>query len=243
MAAQIRRLPSRYSITMTIVLALVAMFAVRTSFSALAADGEGGVPADKAVAAGSKRIVVGPQGAATLLTATFKTSKPSDLLMQVALECSLFTKLLTNNTDSSATAGAKVRAWLEIDGDIVPIVSSSTPPQDGSTPPSGGETDKVTFCDREYSRTVTDAENPLDGVDSEEDYIRTKSSHAFNWVRLNAGSGVHTVALKADITTTTDGANATAEAEVGNRTLIIEPTKMANNADVSENGTSDSGNN
>lgn len=208
---------------------------------ALAAEGGGGTPANKAVAAGSTMEVISPQETVTLLSATLKTSKPTDLLMSVSLECSLFTRLLTDNDNPSSTSQASVVAWLEVDGAIVPIESASAPPQDGSTPPAGSEEDKVTFCDREYHRTVTDQENPADGIDREDDYIRTKSSHAFNWVKLNAGSGLHTVVLKAEILADSTAAESFAEAVVGNRTLIIEPTKMANNAVISESGTSNSG--
>lgn len=207
---------------------------------AIAAENGGGTPANKAVAAGSTRVEMTPGTEVPLLSASFRTSKPSDLLMQVSLECSLFTALTTDNTTDSSMARSFVRAWLEIDEKIVPITSSSEPPQDGATPAEGGEGDKVTFCDREYSRTVTDAEDPLDGIDTEEDYLRTKSSHSFTWVQQNAGSGIHDVVLKAEIFTDTAG-TATAEAIVGNRTLVIEPTKMANNAEIAENGTSTSG--
>ena len=93
---------------------------------------------------------------------------------------------------------------------------------------------------REYSRTVEDQENPLDGIDQEDDYIRTKSAHSFSWVRLNAGSGMHTLVIKADLEASGTGAS-TAEAVIGNRTLVIEPTKMANNAVIAEDGTSTSG--
>jgi hypothetical protein len=99
------------------------------------------------------------------------------------------------------------------------------------------------FCDRTYHRTVTDQESPADGIDQESDYIRTKAANAFNWLRFNAGSGVHEVVVKADLETSdpscaanelapnAPGPNATcAQAYVGNRTLIVEPTKTANNA-------------
>jgi hypothetical protein len=210
------------------VAALPASYAVAQS---------GGTPADKVAAAGSKRVVVAAGQTETIMSATFKSSKPSDLLIQTALECSIFTQLLTNNTDNSATAGARVRVWVELDGKIVPVQSISAPPQDPAAQPAGNDSDKATFCDREYSRTVTDDETLLDGIDAEDDYIRTKSTHGFNWIRMNAGSGPHKVEVKATLTTATDG-QATAEAEIGNRTLIVEPTKMANDAVISEAGTS-----
>ena len=198
-----------------------------------------GTPANKVTAAASKRVVFGPGTNQTLMTARFKTSKPTDLMIQTALECSIFTRLVTDNSNNSSMAGSNVRVWIELDGKVVPLQQISAPPQNGTTPPQGDDSDKVTFCDREYQRTVTDEETnvPLDGTDREEDYIRTKTAHAFNWVRMNAGSGMHTIAVKADLSESVNG-DATAEAEVGNRTLIVEPTKMANDAVIAENGSS-----
>jgi len=197
--------------------------------------GSGGTPADKVVAAASKRVVFGPNTNQTLMTATMKTSKPTDLMFHVALECTILTALTTNNENNSATAGAGVRVWLEVDGDIVSLTSASAPPQDPT--PAGNDSDKVTFCDRTYQRTVTDDEDPLDGIDTEDDYIDTKSAHGFSWVKMNLGSGIHTIAVKADLREATVG-EADAQAEVGNRTLIVEPTKMANDAVIAEDGTS-----
>lgn len=219
-----------------IFLALLATALVFT-LGVNAAQAGSGTPANKVVAAASKREVIAPGTAETLMTATMKTSKPADVMIQTALECTILTGLVTNNDDNSATARSSVRVWVEVDGKIVSLTQNSVPPQNGTTPPEGNDTDKVTFCDREYSRTVTDAENPLDGIDTEDDYIRTKSAHGFNWVQMNLGSGLHTIAVKADLDLATDG-NATAEAIIGNRTLIVEPTKMANDAVIAENGTS-----
>jgi len=216
------------------VVALAAVAAPAAFFGAQAVAGSG-TPANKVVAAASKRVVVAAGQTETIMSATLRTSKPTDLMMHTALECSIFTQLLTNNTDNSATAGARARVWLEIDGKIVSLLQNSQPPQNGTIPASGNDTDKVTFCDREYSRTVTDDENPLDGIDSEDDYISTKSAHGFNWVQMNLGSGIHTIKVQAELTTNTEG-QATAELEIGNRTLVVEPTKMANDAVIAEAG-------
>lgn len=183
------------------------------------------MPADKVVAAGSTLEVVGPNAEVTILTATMRTSSPTDLILSVTMECSIFTRLLTGPSGdggaSSATAAGTVRAWVEVDGQIVPVMSAG----------SGSEADKVTFCNRVYSRTVTDAEDPLDGQDIEEDFIDTKAANAFNWLRLNVGSGIHTITVKATLLQQTAG-DATAEAAIGNRTLVVEPAKLANDADV-----------
>lgn len=219
--------------------ALVALAAVAApaAFYGGQAIAGAGTPADKVVAAASKRVVVAAGQTETIMTATMRTSKPTDIMIHNTLECSIFTRLVTNNTDTSSTAGARARVWIEVDGKIVSLLQNSQPPQNGTTPASGNDTDKITYCDREYSRTVANDEqlDLLNEVDEQDDYIRTKSAHGFNWVQMNLGSGIHTIAVKAELTTETDG-NAEAELEIGNRTLVIEPTKMANDAVISENG-------
>jgi hypothetical protein len=222
-------------------LALLGTVAVAVPTTLAATGGGGGVPANKAVAAGSRLQVIGANQTATLLTATFRTSKTEDLLLTASLECSILTALTTNNDNPTAMARSGVRAWLTLDGKVIPITDTSAPPQDPSASTAGDSAkDGVNFCDREYARTVTDQEDPADGIDQTSDYIRTKSAHAFSWVRLNAGSGIHTVALVAQFNNSqTDTGQA--EAIVGNRTLVIEPTKLANNAVISDNGTSGSG--
>ncbi len=200
-------------------------------------------PADKVVASASYRTVVAPQDEHTILDATLRTSKPTDLMFHVTLECSILTRLATGSSpiptsSDDASAHGEARIWIEIgpeeDPRIVPIVSSSEPPQDGSDPNSGSKFgDSVTFCNRVYSRHVNDGEGPDDGIDREDDYIRTKMANAFNWILLNAGAGVHQVRVKATLTTNTTG-EAHAEAIIGNRTLLVVPAKLANDATVSE---------
>ncbi len=186
-------------------------------------------PANKVVGSGSKVEVVGPQEEAVILTATAKTSKPTDMIFTVSLECTIWTDLTTNNDNPVSNAHSTVLVWIEVDDVIVPINSVSEPPQN---PPAGGDdTDKVTFCDREYQREVTDQEDPEDGMDQEADYIRTKSSHSFTWIRQNMGSDTHTIEVLATLITTTAG-EASAIAIIGNRVLVAEPTKMANDATI-----------
>ena len=186
-------------------------------------------PADKVVASGSKAEVLSPGEEVPILTGTLRSTNTTDLILGVSLECSIFTALTTGPSDSggtdSAFAQGHILVWVEIDGQIVPINSL-----DGASAP-GDDSDKVTFCDRTYQRTVTDAEDPLDGQDIEEDYIRTKNANAFNWLRLNVGNGIHSIVVKATLKHDTKG-EASAEAVIGNRTLVVEPTRLANDATV-----------
>ncbi|HEX2057627.1 MAG TPA: hypothetical protein VHI71_04580, partial [Actinomycetota bacterium] len=120
-------------------------------------------PADKPFAAASKVVRFSPGTNVTLLTATVKNSKPTDMILQLSMECSIITDNVILGSDqpgaseSSLTEGT-VRAWIEVDGQVVPIISQSSPPQ--PPPPPGNETDKVTFCNRVFNRTVQDAEDP-----------------------------------------------------------------------------------
>jgi hypothetical protein len=45
------------------------------------------------------------------------------------------------------------------------------------------------------------------------------------------GSGTHTIVVKATLTEATNG-DATAEAVIGNRSLIVEPETLANDATI-----------
>jgi hypothetical protein len=251
---------------------------------------DGPTPANKVVAGASETEVFSPKdGPVVLASGTMRTSKPTDLLIQTSLECSILTKLTTGpSADAGATdtakADATIRGWVVIDDDanieapadetgaaerVVSIESESNPPQDpeesgsGSILPLAKEgnptlDDSATYCNRTYERTVTDGENALDGIDEETDYINTKTANAFNWVLLNAGSGIHYVRWMGEIdggsaaTCSKDSTepappvqdedgedtanNACTSAYVGNRTIIIEPTKMANDAVVGPSG-------
>jgi len=188
-------------------------------------------PADKPFAAASKTLRSGPTPRIELLSATVRNAKPTDLVLAVSLECGLITDTIllgstTPGAQDSTRATGTVRAWIEVDGTIVPIVS------DGSGAP-GDDTDKVTFCNRVFERTVQDTEDPEDGYDGSRDYIATKSSNSFNWVRLNMGSGVHTITLVGEVIASATGASA-ADAYIGNRSLIGLPGKFANDAVITE---------
>lgn len=196
------------------------------------------LPADKPFAAASKVVRFSPGTRVPLLSATVRNSKPTDVVLQVAMECSIITDNVILGSDQpgaqeSALTEGTVRAWIEIDGQIVPIISSSTQSQ---TPPQpGDDTDKVTFCNRVFNRTVHDTEDPEDGYDQSRDYIETKSANSFNWVRLNMGAGTHKITLYGDLShfATTGSA---ASAYVGNRSMIGLPGKFANDATINESG-------
>ncbi|MGH7856760.1 MAG: hypothetical protein ACREQY_05465 [Candidatus Binatia bacterium] len=168
-------------------------------------------PANKTAVSASSVEVAGPTEEVEILQATVRTSSPADLWLAVTLECSLVTDVTTmGNDDQMAQAGIDV--WIEIDGNRV-FVSTDDP--------EGGE---VTFCNRMYRRQT-------EMFDDEDATIRTffstKSAHGFNWTSFNVGSGVHDIRVKAALDEEASQ-NATAEAVIGNRTLVVEPIKAAN---------------
>jgi len=213
---------------------VVALFvAAATALTGMAKVKATSYPANKVVASGSKIVKFSPGSAVTLMSATMRTSSPTDAILAVTMECSIITDTIItggpNVSSESTTAKGAVRVWVEVDGQIVPVNSASAPPQ--NAPAAGNDTDKTTFCSRVFNRTVKDMENPADGIDYSEDYIETKDANSFNWLRLNMGSGIHTITVKADLThEATDPS--TASAMVGNRTLVVIPAKMANDATI-----------
>jgi hypothetical protein len=222
--------PLTRRLTVALVVLVVAGLVAATSMTKVRATS---YPADKVVASGSKLAKFSPGAAVDLMSATMRTSKPTDVILAVTLECSIITDTIItggpNVSSESTTAKGQVRVWVEVDGQIVPVNSASAPPQ--NAPAAGDDSDKTTFCSRVFNRTVKDMENPADGIDYSEDYIETKDANSFNWLRLNMGSGVHTIVVKADLThEATDPS--TASAMVGNRTLVVIPAKMANDATI-----------
>lgn len=153
----------------------------------------------------------------TLLTGKIKTSAPTDLIFRATMECALWTDITTVGNDESQ-AIATVKAWVEIDGVPVRVSSDDT----------GAEAGKVVFCNRDYKRVTSmwDDENA-----TIEDYLRTRTANAFNWILVNAGSGTHIIELKGSLETEVNGTG-NAKAAVGKRTLIVEPEKLANDVSL-----------
>jgi hypothetical protein len=139
-------------------------------------------PADKASAAASDMDTLG-QGTETVLRQTMRVSSTSDLILQTTAECSILTSLFTQGSGTAGTSETdgsfgQVEMWIEIDGNRVPVATDDSP--------IAGE-GEVVFCNRAYQRTVSDEENLQDGLDSEDDFIRTRTANAFNWMAFNVG--------------------------------------------------------
>lgn len=207
-------------------------------------------PADKT--AGTANTIDQVDESKVLLEETMRVSSTSDLILATSAECSILTSLNTSGgpNESTETDGSfgQVELWITIDGKRVPV---------SSNPQGDGDDGRVVFCNRAYQRTVTDNEQDengdggmtavKDGLDSEDDFIRTRAANAFNWMAFNVGKSydagndnIVTIQLHGDYTKeSTDGTpdcaqpprpdnelvpytDTCADAFVGRRSLIVE---------------------
>lgn len=135
-----------------------------------------------------------------------------------------------------------MRMRIEIGGTPVPVATDETAISEDDAADDDNEIGEVTFCNRTYHRTVTDGES--DGLDEEHDFIRTRNANAFNWVATDVGrvyddaaNGNNIVEIKvfADYDTNEVG-DAVADAFVGSRTLVAEPTNLSVHEQVDPQG-------
>lgn len=185
-------------------------------------DGSTSNGANKYSVSGSGVAYLGPQvtgdpvtDSAEVLGTSIKTSTPTDLIIMVTLECSIWTTVATVGNDVSE-ATATVKIWITVDGIVVPVSNDDA---------DDDEAGKVVFCDRTHRQTVTD----LDDEDARfETYQRTRAANAFNWIAVDFGGGSvpHDVVVHAELSGTST-ANASAQAGIGHRTLVVEPVKLA----------------
>jgi hypothetical protein len=203
-------------------LALTAGYLAQGSYAA-------GIPANKVAASGSETEVLGADDTVLLLSETVKINNPTDLILTASSECSIITQVKT--ADGLARAIGRVTLWVTIDGRPVPVSREDT------------EAGRVVYCDR-----VHEQESNLGGDEADENdnfvrtYLNTRTANAFSWMALNVGTeypgtenNVHKIELWGQFETETVG-EATAQAAVGNRTLILEPVKAANREQVVEIG-------
>ena len=191
-------------------------------------------PANKVAAAGSETEVFEPGETVAVLSERVRVSSGADLILSATAECDILTDLTTGGTQEN-TAGAfgQVRMWLTIDDKVVPVSTDDIT-----------ETGKVVFCNRAHEKSITDEENDNDGTDEENDMTRTRQANGFNWLALdtgfvydNAANGQNLldIVLWAEFTETTTN-TAIAEARVGHRTLIVEPTNVSVHEAVNATG-------
>ena len=149
-------------------------------------------PADKTAATASSVDEV--DDTTVLLEETMRVSSTSDLILSTTAECSILTALNTVGGQNKASemdgAFGQVELWVKIDNKVVPVSGTSS---------GTGDDGEVVFCNRAYQRTVKDNEQDedgpndgvagavKDGLDTEDDFIRTRTANGFNWTAFNVG--------------------------------------------------------
>jgi hypothetical protein len=217
---------------MTLIGSAVAVAVAAAALWIVTASGaQTNMPADKTTVSGSKMAFSSADNpTATLFDFYMKTSTPEDLVLQLTAECSILTNLKTVGNDTSRAEGT-VQIWATIDGRTVSVVPAS--------PGAGGDNGKVTFCNRAYQRTTSGFAGDSSAA-TIDDYIHTKTANAFNWATTNIGNGpggnVHHIQVFAALDQSASSTNGTASAEaiIGNRTLVIQPTSYAQTKDTGE---------
>lgn len=178
-------------------------------------------PANKTSVAGaeSDAVFVEPSGeAVSVLHETLKVSGPTDLVLSFTAECSILSQIKTVGDDHVETHGS-LKVHLTVDGAHVPVSEEDL------------DEGRVVFCDRTYQRTTSNFTE--DEEATIEDYLRTRSANAFNWVALDAGrldaDGDGLIRVEAWVEY--DEANVgqgDSEGVIGNRTLLIQPVMAKN---------------
>ncbi len=176
-----------------------------------------------------------------VLSSVIKTPNQKDLLIGVSLETALYTltqvKSKLGTLDSSnATAGIKIKV----------VIDEGTPYEQTAKP------GVVTFDERSQTlsaelggviESCTVSVDPATGTgtivigedcvvtdEMIELILKTMSAHHFNFIVANLAPGDHTVAVKAEISSSTTSANGTANAwaSIGQGSLTIEEIRATN---------------
>lgn len=172
-------------------IALAVGLVIGTAGGGFAGDN---MPADKTAVGGSSLEDIDPNETKEILSQRMKVSSPADLILGVTSECSILTRLITDEDGETAATTGSVDIWITIDDHVVPVQTAGVDTDDDGDVDADdgvGDNGEVTFCNRTYQRTETDQEaegtEETGLVDKEDDYIRTKAANAFNWVALNVG--------------------------------------------------------
>ena len=197
------------------------------------------MPADKIAASGDTVRSIQQNGTEVLLRESMKVANPTDLIISFTAECSILTNV-ANRGNGTSEARGNINVQVLIDGQPVPVQDSTW----GT--PQGDDNGSVTLCNRLHRQTTTNFDD-----DSEDDeiaqYQETKQANGFNWISINPAQYDANSDRLLDIqvvgTFTTNAIPdpdatgvASAQAYVGNRTLVVEPVKLSVHEDTSADG-------
>lgn len=190
-------------------------------------------PANKVAAAGAinEYTFVEEGDKQLLLTQRLRTSKPTELLINVSAECSILTDVVNVGSEVSEARGA-LKLYLESEnestGEIrrIGITQESTGPNESED----GDDGEVVFCDRLHRQTTAFQDDEEHRI---EQFLETRSANAFNWLALDMGSAIHTVRLYAEYESHTSSGSEALGA-IGRRTMVIEPVRAKNDEHVEE---------
>jgi hypothetical protein len=207
------RISSKPLIVAAIALALVST-TIAVSFARSEVGATTGTAANKMAVAGSGTDIGVPGQVINMLTGTLKTSTPEDLIITVTAECSIVTSVTTIGDDQQEAFG-EIKVWVTIDGHVIPV---------SSVDDTGTDMGKVVFCNRAHQQSTSGFNLDRDAMITT--YLKTRTANAFQWITLNVGAGDHTIVAKAMLNATATN-RGVADAVVGKRTLIVDPTKLA----------------
>jgi hypothetical protein len=192
--------------------------------SVLANTGAGAAtnyPADKMTVAASGLDTAAPNETIPVLKATMRTSTVEDLVFSLSEECSILTSVTVAGSDSEAAFGQiKMMVTIDNPNDTAPDAARLVPVSPNDTNDRG----KVVFCNRAHQATSS-----FLGTQSYTSFIQTRDANAFNWLAPNVGNGIHTITVWAQYETSATTTSSTAQAVVGKRSLVVQPTTQAQN--------------
>jgi hypothetical protein len=211
----------------------VALLLAATLFVAYTANNPASathMPADKIAASASNTDVIGANDTVVLLSERMKVATPTDLLIQLTSECAILTSVATLG-DGTSEAFGQVQMQVTIDGHPVPVQDSSF----GT--PQGDDEGEVVFCNRLHRQRTAGFDDTGEDDNEIESYLNTRNANAFNWISINPAQydtnsdNILEIEVlgtfNTNIISDPGAAPAQAIAAVGNRTLIIEPVKLA----------------
>lgn len=165
----------------------------------------------------------------TILSTSLKTAQQKELLIDVSLECGLYTYTKVKSkemTVDTSNAMASILVQVLVDGQ--PIYPSQVHFAKRTQELSAKLQGQLALVDADGDGVVDF--NELTVIDYEEIslLLETLSANSFNFVCMNLESGVHTIEVQAKISMDTLAQMGTAEAKamIGRGTVVVEEVRM-----------------